>query len=81
MTGQSIIVTGAGSGIGRATAQMFLVAGWRVGLIGRRRSALEDTAGDHPQALVLPCDVTDPDAVDGAFGAASANWGRSFSAS
>ena len=76
MTGQSIIVTGAGSGIGRATAQAFLGAGWRVGLIGRREGALAGTAAGDRQALVLPCDVTDPDAVDAAFARATASWGR-----
>ena len=76
MTGQSIIVTGAGSGIGRATAQAFLGAGWRVGLIGRREGALAETAAGDRQALVLPCDVTDPDAVDAAFARATASWGR-----
>ena len=42
---QSIIITGAGSGIGRVTARTFLDAGWKVGLIGRREDALRDTAG------------------------------------
>ncbi len=73
---QSIVITGAGSGIGRATAQAFLGAGWRVALLGRRRAALEETAGGAAGALVLPCDVTQPEAVDGAFDAAMAEWGR-----
>ena len=51
MTGQSIIVTGAGSGIGRAAAQAFLGAGWRVGLIGRREGALAETAGSQSVAM------------------------------
>ena len=76
MTAQSIIVTGAGSGIGRATARAFLAAGWRVGLIGRRADPLAETAAGNPAALVLPCDVTDPDAVDAAFGKAATDWGR-----
>lgn len=74
MTG-TIIITGAGSGIGRSTAQTFLKAGWRVGLIGRREDALRETAGDSG-ALVLPCDVTDATAVDVAFDKAVAEWGR-----
>jgi NAD(P)-dependent dehydrogenase (short-subunit alcohol dehydrogenase family) len=73
---RSILVTGAGSGIGRATACAFLADGWRVGLVGRRRAALDETASGHPAALVLPCDVTDPAAVDAAFDAAMAAWGR-----
>ena len=76
MTGRTIIVTGAGSGIGRATARAFLGAGWRVGLIGRREGPLVETAAGDRHALVLPCDVTDPDAVDGAFARASGEWGR-----
>ena len=44
MTTQTIIITGAGSGIGRATARSFLDAGWRVGLIGRRAESLAETA-------------------------------------
>lgn len=73
---QTIIITGAGSGIGRATAQAFLAAGWRVGLIGRRAEALEETAEGHDAALVLPCDVTDEGQVADAFGKATAVWGR-----
>ena len=64
---KSIIVTGAGSGIGRATAQTFLAQGWRVGLVGRRAEPLAETAAGNPNAVVLPCDVTDPAAVDQAF--------------
>ena len=61
---QSIVITGAGSGIGRATAQAFLAAGWQVALIGRRVEALMDTAGEAAGALVLPCDVTEPGQVE-----------------
>ena len=72
---QSIIITGAGSGIGRVTAKTFLDAGWKVGLIGRREDALRDTAGASG-ALILPCDVCDAGAVDAAFDRAAAEWGR-----
>ena len=73
---QTIIITGAGSGIGQSTAQHFLKAGWRVGLIGRRADALEETAAGQPDALALPCDVTAEDQVEAAFGRAVAAWGR-----
>ena len=73
---RTIIITGGGSGIGRITARHFLDAGWRVGLIGRREDALAETAAGHPDALVLPCDVTDEAAVDAAFDRAAAEWGR-----
>jgi NADP-dependent 3-hydroxy acid dehydrogenase YdfG len=75
MGANGIVITGAGSGIGRATARRFLQAGWRVGLIGRRAEALAETAGGT-DALILPCDVTDPAAVAAAFERAAADWGR-----
>lgn len=71
----SIVITGAGSGIGRATARRFLAAGWRVALLGRKADTLRETAGDAP-ALILPCDVTDEAAVDAAFDRCHAEWGR-----
>ena len=76
MTNNTIIITGAGSGIGRATAQAFLNEGWRVGLIGRRAEPLAETAAGNANALVLPCDVTDPAQVDTAFAKAAETWGR-----
>jgi NAD(P)-dependent dehydrogenase (short-subunit alcohol dehydrogenase family) len=73
---QTILVTGAGSGIGRATARLFLARGWRTALMGRRADVLHETAGDADDALVLPCDVTDPDALDAAFARIEAEWGH-----
>ena len=73
---QSIVITGATAGIGRATALAFLDAGWRVGLIGRRAEALDEVAGTHAHALALPCDLTDEGAVDAAFDRAMTEWGR-----
>jgi NAD(P)-dependent dehydrogenase (short-subunit alcohol dehydrogenase family) len=73
---QTILITGAGSGIGRATAHKFLAAGWSVGLIGRREDALAQTAADHANALVLPCDVTVPKQVEAAFAQTVATFGR-----
>ena len=70
------LVTGAGSGIGRATARALLAAGWQVALVGRRRDALAETAGDDAGALIVPADVTDPAAVDAAFSTVVARWGR-----
>ncbi len=66
MTG-TIIITGASSGIGRATAQEFLRRGWRVGLLARRREALEAVAQGHARAHVLLADVRAPDEVRRAF--------------
>ena len=73
---QTILITGAGSGIGRATAWAFLRAGWNVGLIGRRADALEETAAEAPNALVLACDVTVPAQVDETFARAIETFGR-----
>ncbi len=73
---KTIIITGAGSGIGRATAKAFLDAGYHVGLIGRRAETLEETAAGHANALILPCDVGTPDAVEAAFKTARSYWKR-----
>jgi NAD(P)-dependent dehydrogenase (short-subunit alcohol dehydrogenase family) len=73
---KTIIITGAGSGIGAATTKAFLNDGYHVGLIGRRTETLEATANGHKNALVLPCDVADPAAVDSAFATAMVAWGR-----
>ena len=73
---QTIIITGAGSGIGRSTAQAFLAAGWAVGLLGRRVEALRETADGHAQALILPWDVSNPSEVEVAFAKAAAQWGH-----
>lgn len=64
---QVLVVTGAGSGIGRSVAQTFLAAGWTVVLSGRRRSALEETAEGAPRALIVPMDVAEADSVAKAF--------------
>jgi len=72
----SIVITGASSGIGRATAERFLAEGWQVALLARRREALESVAEGQAKALVCPCDVTDAGAVDEAFDAAMARFGR-----
>ena len=64
---RSIIVTGASSGIGRATAELFLAKGWQVGLIARREDFLEDVAEGYSEAVVMPADVTDPEAMTDAF--------------
>jgi len=73
---QSLVVTGASAGIGRAVAERFLSGGWNVSLIARRAEALHEVAKGHPQALVLPCDVADAAAVDAAFDAAAERFGR-----
>ncbi|MEM7491143.1 MAG: SDR family oxidoreductase [Pseudomonadota bacterium] len=73
---RSILVTGASSGIGAATARAFLGEGWIVGLMARRAEALRDIAGDHPNAHVMPGDVTDPETCDRTVDAFAAEAGR-----
>lgn len=73
---KTILVTGAGSGIGRATARAFLAQGWRVGLLGRRQERLEETAAGNADALILTADVGEPSQVDAAFQQLEASWGR-----
>jgi len=73
---KSILITGASSGIGRATAELFLREGWRVGLLARRTEALEQVAAGQAGAVVLPADVTDPAAVEAAFDSFSRTAGR-----
>lgn len=62
------VVTGAGSGVGRAVAVALLEQGWRVALVGRREAALRETAvlsrASAETCLVVPCDVRDEAAVN-----------------
>lgn len=74
--GKTIIVTGAGGGVGKATARAFLDAGWKVGFTGRRTETLEEAAAGHENALLIPCDVRDETAVEGAFAKAFTSWGQ-----
>ena len=73
------IVTGAGSGIGRAAALALLEGGWCVALAGRRLQPLQDLAEAAQaggRAWAVPTDVTDPVQVGQLFDAAVQRWGR-----
>jgi NAD(P)-dependent dehydrogenase (short-subunit alcohol dehydrogenase family) len=73
------IVTGAGSGIGKAAALALLADGWCVALAGRRAQPLDDVAqqsGAAGRTLVIPTDVADPAAVRALFDRVLAHWGR-----
>lgn len=72
---RTILITGAGSGIGRATARAFRQAGWRVALMGRREETLRATA-EGADVLILPADVGNPAEVEAAFARLAAEWGR-----
>lgn len=74
---KTALITGAGSGIGRATAQILLAHGWRVGLVGRRVEKLQETAlGYEDKSLVLEGDMTDPARVAKIFQIVAEKWGR-----
>ena len=74
------VITGAGSGIGRATALALFADGFSVVLAGRRRDMLEATAAlipaTSPRTLVVPTDVTDPASVAALFDTVRTTYGR-----
>ena len=74
------LVTGAGSGIGKAAATALLKAGYRVALAGRRAQMLEETAREAgvpaDQALAVPTDVADAASVKALFETVRRTWGR-----
>ncbi len=74
------VVTGAGSGVGRAVALRFAAEGWRVALVGRRVEPLAETAAcagveDH-RVAVFPCDVSAADSVAAMAAAVLARFGE-----
>lgn len=71
------LVTGAGSGIGRAVARALAREGWSLALMGRREAALHETLLDiQTEALALAADVTDEAQVDAAFARLRQRFGR-----
>ena len=74
------LVTGAGSGVGKATALALLAAGWRVAVVGRRPEPLQEVADASgvgaDRYLVVPGDVSDEASVQGVFAAVVARFGR-----
>jgi NAD(P)-dependent dehydrogenase (short-subunit alcohol dehydrogenase family) len=76
---KTAIITGAGSGVGKAAALAFLKDGYRVALAGRRKDALEKTAaesGAGERALCVPTDVANPESVKALFAKVKQAWGR-----
>ena len=80
MPSKIAVVTGAGSGVGRASALALLADGWTVALVGRRADALEETAGmagdAKARAVPVPTDVGDPKAVQALFATVRDRCGR-----
>jgi NAD(P)-dependent dehydrogenase (short-subunit alcohol dehydrogenase family) len=76
--GKIALVTGAGTGIGRAVALALSRAGYAVALAGRRLEALEETAAgaEGRPTLAVPTDVGDPDSVKGLFAQIRERFGR-----
>ena len=74
--GKVALVTGAGTGIGRAAALAMLKDGYRVALVGRRRELLEKTAAGSDQAMALPGDNTQQEVVKAIFAKVKEKWGR-----
>jgi NAD(P)-dependent dehydrogenase (short-subunit alcohol dehydrogenase family) len=80
LKGAAAVVTGGSKGMGRAIAEAFADDGARVAVLARGREAIDDTLGELrrrgcPDAVGLPVDLTDPAAVDGAFGEIADRWG------
>src|SRR6202140_4046478 len=74
------VITGAGSGIGRASAPALREAGWNVVLAGRRPEMLEEPAAlaqaPPPRTLAVPTDVSDPAQIAALFAAVKGTYGR-----
>ncbi len=76
----TLVVTGAGSGVGRAVACLFASAGWQVALVGRRREPLDEVIGTldsvaADRSAAFACDVSDAAAVDRMAGAVLERFG------
>ena len=79
-TQRTALVTGAGTGVGKAVALALLKAGYRVALAGRRREMLEETVkeagGNGKNTLVIPTDVGKPEQVSALFEKIKKEFGR-----
>jgi NAD(P)-dependent dehydrogenase (short-subunit alcohol dehydrogenase family) len=75
--GKVAIVTGGGTGVGRAAALALLADGWRVAVAGRRIEPLQEVAKHAPErALAVPTDITDAASVEALFAATVKAFGR-----
>ncbi|MDT5128269.1 MAG: hypothetical protein QOH54_3913 [Mycobacterium sp.] len=76
LTDRTVIVTGAGSGIGRATAIAFAQAGAHVLGVGRREAGLRQTASEHPAVATFVADVCADGSPEAIIDEAARRWGR-----
>ncbi|WP_374653641.1 SDR family oxidoreductase [Dongia sp.] len=80
MTIKTAIVTGAGTGVGKAIVKALLAQGYRIALVGRRHDVIQAAARELDPAgantLVVPTDIGDPVAVAALFDRVNAVWGR-----
>jgi NAD(P)-dependent dehydrogenase (short-subunit alcohol dehydrogenase family) len=80
LNGKVALVTGAGSGVGRAAASALQRAGWHVALAGRRPEAIAGTASeasaDGGRMVCIPADVSQPDSVTALFTGIEREFGR-----
>ncbi|MCW2916170.1 MAG: ketoreductase [Actinomycetia bacterium] len=74
--GRAVLITGGGTGIGRATARQFAAAGAEVLIIGRTAERLAETAKEHPRIRTFVADVASPDAPAAIVAAALDAFGR-----
>src|SRR6188474_211756 len=74
------VVTGAGTGIGKATGLAFVKDGWRVAFVGRRNEPLEEAVKSagvaSGRAIAVPTDVGDPKSVEALFARVKETFGR-----
>ena len=82
-SGKTAIVTGAGTGIGKASASALLAAGWNTVFVGRRKNLLDEAVAEAQKSatagatgLAIACDVTKPAEVDALYAEIDKVFGR-----